>query len=50
MGAKFRKGIEKVGKTSGVSGFDVPATALPHLPPRFKLAYWHSHIGNKVLV
>ena len=50
MGGEFGKGAEKVGKTSGVSGFDTPASFPPHLLPRFNLTYWHSHIGNKVPV
>ena len=50
MGAEFGEGAEEVGKTSRVGRIDVPAVSQPHVSPRFRLTYWHSHIGNKVPV
>ena len=51
MGAEFGEGAEEVGETSGVSGFNILTTLFHLTPPlRFSLAYWHSHVGNKVPV
>jgi hypothetical protein len=46
----LEKELKKLEKQVGSVGLTFQPPSLPHPFPRFSLSYWHSHIGNKVLV